>query len=71
MIYMILGDTNAGKDTILNGVASDRHLRLKKLVQYTTRPKREYEKDGKIISFVKIGILNTSSSIINLYIHTM
>ena len=53
MIYMILGDTNAGKDTILNGVASDKHLKSKKVVQYTTRPKREYEKDGKDYLFCK------------------
>lgn len=51
MIYMVLGDSNAGKDTIVNGIQKA-FPRVKKIVPYTTRPKRDYEVDGKYYHFI-------------------
>ena len=46
MIFMILGDSNSGKDTIVNAITKS-SLKIKKIVPYTTRPKRDYEVDGE------------------------
>ena len=51
MIFMILGDSNSGKDTIVNAIVKS-SLKIKKIVPYTTRPKRDYEVDGKDYHFI-------------------
>lgn len=51
MIFMILGDSNSGKDTIVNAIAKA-FPKIKKIVPYTTRPKRDYEVDGEDYHFI-------------------
>lgn len=45
-IYYIMGKSSSGKDTLYKKLLEDASLHLKKIVPYTTRPMREYEKDG-------------------------
>ena len=51
MIFMILGDSNSGKDTIVNAIMKS-FPRIKKIIPYTTRPKRDYEVEGKDYYFI-------------------
>ncbi len=48
-----MGKSSTGKDTIFKRLLSDRDLKLKTIVSYTTRPIRESEKDGVEYHFVK------------------
>ncbi|MCR4922467.1 MAG: guanylate kinase [Lachnospiraceae bacterium] len=45
-IFYIFGKSSAGKDTIYKRLLEDKELDLKRLLLYTTRPKREGEKEG-------------------------
>ena len=50
-IYMIMGKSATGKDTIYARLMKRRDLKLKKIVPYTTRPMREGEIDGVTYHF--------------------
>lgn len=45
-IIYIMGKSSTGKDTIYRSILSDKSIKLKKIVPYTTRPIRAGEKDG-------------------------
>lgn len=45
-IFLIIGKSSSGKDTIYKMLLEDQELSLKTIVPYTTRPMREGEKDG-------------------------
>nr|DAR44042.1 MAG TPA: Guanylate kinase [Caudoviricetes sp.] len=49
MIYVLLGKTASGKDTIASKLAKKG---LKRVVTYTTRPPRKGEKDGENYHFI-------------------
>lgn len=57
-IYVIMGKSATGKDTIYNSLLKKEGLNLKEIVLYTTRPKRNNEVDGKEYVFVDIDKLN-------------
>ena len=44
-IYVIIGKSASGKDHIYQSILKDSKLDLKKIVSYTTRPKRENEEN--------------------------
>lgn len=50
-IYIILGKSATGKDSIYNAILREKS-ELKTYVMYTTRPMREGEEDGKTYHFV-------------------
>lgn len=45
-IICLMGKSSTGKDTIFKRLLSDRKLRLRKIVPYTTRPIRDGERNG-------------------------
>lgn len=45
-IFAIMGETSSGKDTITNEVIKKSNGKLRAVVSYTTRPKRDNETDG-------------------------
>ncbi len=45
-IFLLMGKSTSGKDTIYKKLISDSSLQLKKVVPYTTRPMRDGETDG-------------------------
>lgn len=45
-IVYIMGKSSSGKDTIYRSILSDKRIKLKKIVPYTTRPIRMGETDG-------------------------
>lgn len=45
-ILAICGPSGCGKDTIIRELIKVRRAKLSKIVQCTTRPKRDYEEDG-------------------------
>lgn len=49
---VLLGDTSAGKDTLMNMLLDIEELNLNRVVSHTTRPKREGEVDGVTYHFV-------------------
>ncbi|MCR5791855.1 MAG: guanylate kinase [Lachnospiraceae bacterium] len=51
-IFLVMGKSATGKDTIYKRMVEDRSLHLKTLVTYTTRPIRNGETDGKEYFFV-------------------
>lgn len=51
-IFFVLGKSSSGKDTIFQLLKEDKALKLKTVVGYTTRPKREGETDGLEYFFV-------------------
>lgn len=51
-IYIIVGKSATGKDTIYQRVASDLKDKLKEVVPYTTRPIRDKEKNGREYFFL-------------------
>ncbi len=57
-IFVVMGKSASGKDTIYRELASDKELHLREVVGYTTRPIREGEKDGVTYYFVTTDILN-------------
>lgn len=50
-IYMILGPSSSGKDSIMNELMEKNKLDLKKILLNTTRPRRTSEVDGKEYNF--------------------
>lgn len=51
-IYIIMGKSASGKDSIFQEIIEDKSLGLQQIVPYTTRPIREQEQDGKEYHFV-------------------
>ena len=45
-IFLLMGKSTSGKDTIYRNLIQDESLSLKKVVPYTTRPQRSGETDG-------------------------
>ena len=45
-IFLLMGKSTSGKDTIYKKLIADQELCLKKVVPYTTRPMRDGEKDA-------------------------
>ena len=51
-IFIIMGKSASGKDTIYKKLLNNKDLNLKTVVMYTTRPKRDCETDGVEYNFV-------------------
>lgn len=51
-IFVIIGKSAVGKDTILNCILQKKELAGKKIIRYTTRPIREEERNGVDYFFV-------------------
>ena len=51
-IFCIIGKSSSGKDTVYKGLLQRRELGLRRIVPYTTRPRREGERDGEEYYFV-------------------
>lgn len=51
-IAFIMGKSSSGKDSIFKELSSDKDLKLKTVIPYTTRPKRDGEQDGVEYHFV-------------------
>lgn len=58
MIYIIMGKSATGKDTVFSRLVNDEELGLKKIIPYTTRPIRENETEGVEYHFVNEDTLN-------------
>lgn len=52
LIFFLMGKSASGKDELAKMLLSDKELDLKSLVLYTTRPKRDGEKEGREYHFV-------------------
>ena len=52
-IYCLIGKSGSGKDTVLEKLLSSRDIKIKKIVPYTTRPKRENEIEGVSYHYAK------------------
>ena len=46
-LYVLMGKSASGKDTIYRRLLEDMQLKLKPVVPYTTRPIRSGEEDGR------------------------
>ena len=57
-VFCIMGKSGSGKDTIFKEIIKDNSLNLKKIVGYTTRPKRVEENDGVEYNFIDDGMIN-------------
>ena len=53
-----MGKSSSGKDTIYKKLMEDGELSLNTLVMYTTRPRREGERDGEAYHFVTAEQMN-------------
>ena len=51
-IFYLMGKSSSGKDTIYKKLMEDSELSLRTLVMYTTRPRREGEREGEEYHFV-------------------
>lgn len=51
MIFVVVGKSGAGKDTIVNSYLKNNND-IKKITQYTTRPMRKNEVNGKEYNFI-------------------
>ncbi len=51
-IYYLIGKSASGKDSILTALLHDKSLKLNEIVQYTTRPRRDGEQEGKEYHFI-------------------
>ncbi len=58
MIYVLMGKSAAGKDTVIQELLKNKEIGLKKIVQYTTRPIKETEENGREYFFVDIDTMN-------------
>ena len=54
-IYYLIGKSASGKDSILASLLRDRSLKLHEIVQYTTRPIRDGEQEGREYHFISIA----------------
>lgn len=52
ILYLVMGKSASGKDTIFQKLREDEKLGFQTIVPYTTRPKREGEKEGREYHFV-------------------
>lgn len=52
MLYIIMGKSSSGKDTIYRRLTCDEKYMLNRVVTYTTRPMRENEVQGREYHFV-------------------
>jgi len=52
VLYLVMGKSASGKDTIFQRLKQDSSLRFKTMIPYTTRPKREGEVSGEQYYFV-------------------
>ncbi|MBO5999870.1 MAG: guanylate kinase [Lachnospiraceae bacterium] len=50
-IFCIMGKSGSGKDSIYRVLIQDESLKLRTIVTYTTRPRREKEQDGREYHF--------------------
>ena len=57
-VFCIMGKSGSGKDTIFKEIIKDNSLNLKKIVGYTTRPKRVEENDGVEYNFIDDDMIN-------------
>lgn len=57
-VFCIMGKSGSGKDTIFKEIIKDNYLNLKKIVGYTTRPKRVEENDGVEYNFIDDDMIN-------------
>lgn len=57
-IFVLMGKSSTGKDTIYQKVMQTPSLQLERIVPYTTRPVREGEKEGISYHFVTIDKMN-------------
>lgn len=57
-IYYVMGKSASGKDTIFSKLYEE-CPRTKKLITYTTRPKRDSEKDGQSYHFVDESVIES------------
>lgn len=51
MIFVVVGKSGAGKDTVVNNYLKNNND-IKKITQYTTRPMRKNEANGKEYNFI-------------------
>ncbi len=51
-IFVIMGKSSTGKDTVYRELLENKELKLKKYVSYSTRPMREGEVNGREYHFV-------------------
>lgn len=56
-LYVVMGKSSSGKDTIFNRLKEQKELGLRTITGYTTRPMRDGETDGKEYHFVSEGRL--------------
>jgi guanylate kinase len=56
-IFCLMGKSNSGKDTIFKLLKEDKELNLKPVIPYTTRPKRNNERNGVEYYFINEDIL--------------
>ena len=61
-IYCIIGKSGTGKDTVLAQLLKDKALPVKKLIPYTTRPRREGEVEGVNYHYVTVEQLKCMES---------
>ena len=54
-IFYLVGKSSTGKDTIYNILIKDKELNLTPVIRYTTRPKRDGEKDGESYFFETVS----------------
>lgn len=52
-IYVLMGKSASGKDTLYNRLLKDDALRLRQVILYTTRPMRSGEQEGREYHFVE------------------
>ncbi len=59
-IFILMGKSSTGKDTIYSKIIENKELNLKKIIPYTTRPMRENEVEGKEYFFVNEAFVRKS-----------
>lgn len=74
-VYVLIGKSSSGKDTIYKMLQDDMQLNLKTVVGYTTRPIREGEKNGREYFFVseeeRQALLNAGKVVESRTYHTV
>lgn len=58
MLYVIMGKSSSGKDTIYRKLMENNELKLNKIITYTTRPARAGEVEGNEYHFVDEAKMN-------------
>ena len=57
-IFCLMGKSSSGKDTVFKLLKEDKELKLKPVIPYTTRPKRNNEINGVEYYFINEEILS-------------